>query len=53
MSAVFYGIIIEILQGILTENRKPEFADVLFNSIGSLAATIVVFLNRKRLNFIK
>ncbi|HRE76204.1 MAG TPA: VanZ family protein [Flavobacterium sp.] len=51
--AVFYGIIIEILQGVLTENRKPEFADALVNSFGSLVATIVVFLNRERLNFIK
>ncbi|WP_299517995.1 VanZ family protein, partial [uncultured Flavobacterium sp.] len=40
--AVFYGIIIEILQGVLTENRKPEFADALVNSFGSLVATIVV-----------
>lgn len=53
VTAVFYGIIIEILQGVLTENRKPEFADVLFNCFGSLTATIVLFLNRKRLNFIK
>lgn len=51
--AVFYGIIIEILQGVLTENRRPELADVLFNSFGSFVATIVIFLNRKRLNFIK
>lgn len=51
--AVIYGIIIEILQGQLTENRKSEFADVLFNSLGSLTAAILVFLNRKRLNFIK
>ena len=51
--AVFYGIIIEVLQGVLTESRRPELADVLFNSFGSFVATIVVFLNRKRLNFIK
>ena len=51
--AVFYGIIIELLQGVLTENRKPEVADVFSNSFGSLVATIVVLLNRKRLNFIK
>lgn len=51
--AVFYGIIIEILQGVLTENRSPELADALFNSFGSFTATIVVYLNRKRLNFIK
>jgi len=51
--AVFYGIIIEVLQGVLTENRRPELADALFNSFGSFVATIVVYLNRKRLNFIK
>jgi VanZ family protein len=51
--AVFYGIIIEVLQGVFTENRRPELADALSNSLGSFVATIVVFLNRKRLNFIK
>jgi VanZ family protein len=51
--AVCYGIIIEILQGVLTENRKPEVADALANSFGSFVATIVVYLNRKRLNSIK
>ena len=51
--AVIYGIIIEILQGQLTENRKPEVTDAIFNSLGSLTAVILVVLNRKRLNFIK
>jgi VanZ family protein len=51
--AVFYGIIIEVLQGVFTENRRPELADAISNSLGSFAATIIVFINRKRLNFIK
>lgn len=53
VTAVFYGIIIEILQGVLTENRSPELADALFNTFGSFTAALVVVLNRKRLNFIK
>lgn len=51
--AVFYGIIIEILQGVLTLNRRPELLDALFNSVGSFGAIMVVILNKKRLNFTK
>ena len=53
LATVFYGIIIEILQGVLTEDRKPELADVLSNTVGSFLASIFILLNRKRLNFIK
>lgn len=51
--AVFYGMIIEVLQGILTSNREPEIKDVLFNSLGSLTAAFLLFLSRERLNFLK
>lgn len=50
--AVFYGMVIELLQGVLTENRKPELADGLANTFGAFVATIVIAFNRKRLNFI-
>ncbi|MDD2985664.1 MAG: VanZ family protein [Flavobacterium sp.] len=51
--AIFYGMIIEVLQGVLTSNREPEIKDVLFNSLGSLTAAFLLFLNRERLNFLK
>jgi VanZ family protein len=51
--AFFYGMIIEVLQGILTSNREPEIKDVLFNSLGSLTAALLLFINRERLNFLK
>lgn len=51
--AVSYGIIIEILQGVLTVNRKAELLDAILNSLGSLTAAVVVALNKKRLNFLK
>ena len=51
--AIFYGMIIEVLQGVLTSNREPEIKDVLFNSLGSLTAAFLLFINRERLNFLK
>ncbi len=51
--AIFYGMIIEVLQGVLTSNREPEIKDVLFNSLGSLTAAFLLFVNRERLNFLK
>jgi VanZ family protein len=38
--SVFFGITIEILQGVLTTTRTPDVTDVLANTIG---ATIGVF----------
>lgn len=38
--SVFFGITIEILQGVLTTTRMPDVTDVLANTIG---ATIGVF----------
>jgi VanZ family protein len=39
--AVCYGIIIEVLQGVLTETRKPDFNDVLANSTGVVVAVLL------------
>lgn len=36
--AVVYGIIIEVLQCVLTENRTADFYDVLANSLGAFLA---------------
>lgn len=45
--AVFYGIIIEVLQYAVTKNRTADFYDVLANSLGALFAFFVIpFLKR-------
>ena len=41
--AVSYGIIIEVLQGVLTDTRKPDFNDVIANTTG---VVIAVLLNK-------
>lgn len=35
---VLFGILIEVLQGAVTEYRDPDWADILANSIGVLLA---------------
>lgn len=35
VSAISYGIVIEVLQYTLTEDRMAEFADVLANTLGA------------------
>lgn len=44
---IVFGMLIEILQGILTSYRSPDWADILANSIGVLIALLFcnVFLN--------
>ena len=34
--AIIYGIIIEVLQGVLTITREPDFYDALANSLGAI-----------------
>ncbi|MFD2908975.1 VanZ family protein [Flavobacterium ardleyense] len=46
--AIIYGIIIEVLQGVLTQNRQADIYDALANSGGALLALLViVWLERK------
>ncbi len=44
---IVFGMLIEVLQGVLTSYRQPDWADILANSIGVLIAFLfcVVFLN--------
>lgn len=35
VSAIFYGILIEVLQYTITKDRMAEFADVLANTLGA------------------
>lgn len=38
LTAIFYGIFMEICQGIFTINRTPDFFDALANSAGAITA---------------
>ena len=46
--AVFYGIIIEYLQGAITDYRTPDGWDILANTIGVILALIasIVYINK-------
>jgi VanZ family protein len=43
-SAVLYGIIIEICQGLFTVNRSADITDVMANTAGSAAAVLGLWL---------
>jgi VanZ family protein len=38
---LFYGILLEILQGTITETRTASFSDALFNAFGILIAILL------------
>lgn len=42
------GILIEILQSVLTQTRQGEFKDVIANVIGTIVAVILVMSMKKR-----
>lgn len=43
----FFGICIEIGQGLFTTTRNPEIVDVIANSIGAFAAVVTIYLFSK------
>ena len=45
--AIVYGIIIEILQRVLTDNRTLDAIDVLANIIGVLLAVTILLIGRR------
>jgi len=45
--SVFFGITIEILQGVLTTTRTPDVTDVLANTIGATAGVFSAIGFRK------
>lgn len=49
--AVVYGIIIEVLQNVLTETRKSDIYDVFANILGIVAAIFVYKYIYKRISF--
>lgn len=44
---IAFGMLIEVLQGTLTEYRTPDWADILANSIGVLIALVFWFTFQK------
>ena len=50
-AAVLYGITMEVLQSLLTENRQADFYDILANTFGAIFGIFIVsvFLNKKKL----
>ena len=48
---LLFGIIIEVLQGVLTKYRQADFFDIIANSVGIILASILfyfVFIKKKR-----
>ena len=43
----FFGVLIEICQGVFTETRVSDIHDVYANSIGAFIAVLLVFLANK------
>ena len=41
--AILYGIIIEILQGVLTKTREADFYDALANFLGAIVGFIALY----------
>jgi VanZ family protein len=48
--SVFFGITIEVLQGILTTTRTPDVTDVLANTIGATIAVFSAIAFRKQID---
>lgn len=42
-AAIIYGIIIEVLQGVLTQDRQADIYDALANTGGAFVALLVIF----------
>lgn len=46
--SICFGIVMEILQGVLTVNRQSDVNDVLANAIGVVLALLMLILLKKR-----
>ena len=42
----FYGILIEVAQGLFTATRQPDVIDVFANTFGAILAIILIYLAR-------
>ncbi|WP_163398075.1 VanZ family protein [Flavobacterium fluviatile] len=48
--SVFFGITIEILQGVFTKTRAADVADILGNAIGATAAVFTAIAFKKQID---
>jgi VanZ family protein len=48
-SAIGYGVLMEICQGVFTKTRTADILDVVANSLGAISGLLlVIFLNNKK-----
>jgi len=48
VGAIVFGIVIEILQHTLTQNRQGDYKDVIANTIGACLAVLIINIITKR-----
>jgi len=51
--SVAYGIVIEVLQEVLTTSRHFEWGDIIANSLGAFFSLILISILRIKINFFK
>ncbi|MFN3756305.1 MAG: VanZ family protein [Flavobacterium sp.] len=51
--SVVYGIIIEVLQEVLTDTRRFEWADIVANATGAIISLLLISVLRSKVNFLK
>jgi len=49
VSSIIFGLIIEILQGTITQNRQSDVNDLIANTIGTIIASIIIISLKKGL----
>lgn len=47
--AIIYGIIIEVLQGVLTQTREADFYDALANSFGAIVGFLALYCLKNKI----
>ncbi|MDG1980039.1 MAG: VanZ family protein [Flavobacteriaceae bacterium] len=50
LACFIFGIIIEILQGVITSYRTASYLDILANTIGVLLAVVIFHVFEKKIN---
>ncbi len=47
VGTVLFGVLIEVFQGLFTQDRSPDMTDVFANSSGSVVATLLFWIADK------
>jgi len=50
LGCFIFGIIIEILQGVITSYRTASYLDIIANTLGVLLATVIFHVFEKKIN---